>query len=499
MSKQISTRRRHALLGLTVALLAPIAGCQRSADWTVVDVTPVAGEIVAAPIANSSSPRLVGVASCTASGCHGGGKPGQIVGSEYNIWISEDPHAEAFSVLYEEASIRMLQLLDGETNVAPYHDQRCLSCHSTTFAEPRDEAGAVYSDGVGCEACHGPAERWLGPHVAGRLSPATRTKLGIWNTDQLHSRTRICADCHVGGAGREVNHDLIAAGHPRLQFEMGAYLEALPKHWDESRDRGYLGSGFDAVSWAVGQVVTSQVALDQLSRRAAHGEVWPELSEWSCSACHHDLRDDYVRQESLSAAGNLSGRSIAWDDWNHFVPRHFLRAIEQAFQLPATTGQDIESELAELQLLVQSTRSDRSAVTRQAAQLAAKLAGWSNALEQINVDRRALDLLSYHIVADHFEVRHPGWEAAAQVYDAVASMHQSRLELARSTGQLSDSRLSELTTAIADLYQQLVRREAAASPYQYDQLATDEKLDAVLQILRKLEAVQQEPGLRGQP
>jgi hypothetical protein len=39
--------------------------------------------------------KFVGVGSCTAAGCHGGGNPDAIVGSEDSIWISRDPHANA--------------------------------------------------------------------------------------------------------------------------------------------------------------------------------------------------------------------------------------------------------------------------------------------------------------------------------------------------------------------------------------------------------------------
>ena len=60
---------------------------------------------------------------------------------------------------------------------------------------------------------------------------------------------------------------------------MGAYLEALPKHWDESRDRSFHGNKFDVLTWAVGQVITSQAALEQLARRAASAAELSVLDE----------------------------------------------------------------------------------------------------------------------------------------------------------------------------------------------------------------------------
>ncbi len=483
MGNRTKTKLQTRICGLVLAVFAGILGCQRTETRQPILVTPVVQETILTPTPSVSGGRLVGVASCTASGCHGGGKPGEIVGSEYNIWISEDPHSNAFSVLYDEASFRMLQLLDGKDAVAPYADDRCLACHSTTFAPPRDDRGAVISDGVGCEACHGPAERWLGPHVAGRLSTTTKAQLGMWDTDRLSSRAKICADCHVGGPQREVNHDLIAAGHPRLQFEMGAYFEAMPKHWDENRDRSFYGNKFDVLTWAVGQAITSRVALEQLARRATSGQAWPELSEWSCSACHHDLRDDLTRQQSLAKAGNLSGRSIAWDDWNHHLPRHYLHAIERAFRLETSTGRAIEAEIEELQLLVQSTYSDRAAVAERSGKLAAKLGRWAATLEHASVDRRALDLLSFYIAQHHAKAGLSSWSSTAQSYDALASMHQSRLELARAAGQLGDPILGELTVALSNLYSNLVAQVGASSRFTYQPRKALTSLDFIRQIL----------------
>jgi len=481
MGKQTTTTLLQTIGGLALTAMAASLGCQRTETVLPMVVTPVVQETILTP--SAATDRLVGVASCTASGCHGGGKAGEIVGSEYNIWISEDPHAKAFSVLYDEASVRMLQLLDGKETVVPYQDDRCLACHSTTFAPPRDDHAPVISDGVGCEACHGPAERWLGPHVQGRLSAATKAQLGMWDTDQLSSRAKICADCHVGGPQREVNHDLIAAGHPRLQFELGAYFEALPKHWNENRDRGIHENQFDVRTWAVGQAISSQLALAQLARRATAGQAWPELSEWSCSACHHDLRDEQARQKKLADAGNLSGRSIAWDDWNHHLPRHYLRAIERAFRLKSTSGPTIEAEIEALQLLVQNTYSDRTAVAERAGKLATKLGNWAVLLEQATVDRRSLDSLSFFIAQHAAGAGHSSWSSSAQAYDALASMHQSRLELARAAGPSSDPILDKLTGALADLYSSLTAVQGASSRFLFQPQKTRASLNLIRELL----------------
>src|SRR5437870_3137050 len=80
-------------------------------------------------------------------------------------------------------------------------------------------------------------------------------------------RAETCAGCHVGapaGLGaplRDMNHDLIAAGHPRLNFDYATYLRALPPHWAE-KDRdvspaALRPAGDEFPHWLVGRAATT--------------------------------------------------------------------------------------------------------------------------------------------------------------------------------------------------------------------------------------------------
>ena len=43
----------------------------------------------------------------------------------------------------------------------------CLQCHalhSPSRAFTKEKAEDLKKDGVSCEVCHGPAEKWFGPH-----------------------------------------------------------------------------------------------------------------------------------------------------------------------------------------------------------------------------------------------------------------------------------------------------------------------------------------------
>ena len=62
-----------------------------------------------------------------------------------------------------------------------------------------------------------------------------------------------------------MDHDLIAAGHPRPNFEFYAYLAKMPAHWDRTKDQQEQGNAADA--WLVGQVVAAEAAARLLAAR----------------------------------------------------------------------------------------------------------------------------------------------------------------------------------------------------------------------------------------
>src|SRR5262249_29449111 len=124
-------------------------------------------------------------------------------------------------------------------------------------------------------------------------------------------RARLCADCHVGGPEREVNHDLLAAGHPRLNFEFSSFQAIYPQHWCDRDDRARYPD-FEARSWAVGQVVSAQTALNLLAYRANNKKApWPEFAENNCYSCHHDLRGRLGRGQNL----DLGPGVLTLNDW----------------------------------------------------------------------------------------------------------------------------------------------------------------------------------------
>lgn len=250
--------------------------------------TPAPAPIPVPPItaqAGGGGGDYVGPGSCSAVACHGAIRPvpgARILQTEYSTWVAMDRHARATEVLGNTVSQRMARIL-GIGNAL--QAQKCLVCHSLDV--PAAARGRNFAtEGVSCEACHGPATGWLGYHVTKDAKHEESVKRGMYDTKDVVKRTDKCLTCHLGTSEKFVDHEMIAAGHPDLVFELEAFSAAMPRHWREP------AAGADAYkpvrTFAVGQLVHFRASLDRLGRRVK-GPVWPEYAELDCFACHHSL------------------------------------------------------------------------------------------------------------------------------------------------------------------------------------------------------------------
>lgn len=241
--------------------------------------------------ASSGAQRFfyIGVESCAGSTCHGSVTPQKaprtgIRQTEHTQWLTKDKHAKAYAVLLKDRSIQMAKNL--KMAEPPSKSDRCLVCHA--LAVPKELRSASYKveDGVSCEACHGQAEGWLGTHIA--RGQAASLSMGMYDTRNLVKRAEKCVSCHVGDDTRNVDHELIAAGHPDLVFDFETYTAMLPPHWRTAPSDGVGGR-----AWAVGQVVALRESLQRLARRTQQhaAAAWPEFAEFECFACHHDVNN----------------------------------------------------------------------------------------------------------------------------------------------------------------------------------------------------------------
>ena len=285
---------RLQLCLLTILLLAAPALAQEQAP---------------API---KSGFYVGAPSCGSSNCHGSVRPRQVfdvLQNEYFTWLKRDPHAlTAYRVLFEERS-RIIARNLGLS--APASESKlCLDCHAMAVPKERQAKRVEIEDGIACEACHGPASGWIEGHTAEDWTYAQSVQAGMTDLRNVETRAGLCLSCHLGDGGKSVDHDLIAAGHPELVFELENYSQAMPPHW-----KGRAGANV----WAVGQVAAFKEGLDLLARRV-RSERWPEFGELSCEACHHTLKEERWRRGPTGDRPGLPRWSPArWAALRHLV------------------------------------------------------------------------------------------------------------------------------------------------------------------------------------
>src|SRR5262245_36411205 len=345
-----AAQNRRAIFAKAIAMAVVtfyVVAAARAADlWADVHVRPQ---------------DMVGTLSCSAVSCHGGGGPrylsGAAAGGEYVQWLGHsgtysdgrrhydprarlessngDPHAltgqRISSARFQEVLRRASQQADGSVDAGMY--QRCARCHDPGSAtrQPEDispsnqlsgpgqitRSEMATNAGIGCETCHGAAKQWIAVHYERDISRERLLDLGMVDTKNLFLRARLCASCHVGSAENDMNHDMIAAGHPPLRFEQASF-EALigTKHWDD-RPQRKMEPEYEVQLWAAGRIAAAEAALALLEGRAKRaagqqsGSPWPEFAEGNCFACHQPMR-------SLTAGPSQSRSSgtVAWQSWN---------------------------------------------------------------------------------------------------------------------------------------------------------------------------------------
>ncbi len=265
--KGTSTSRRAALVGLLLVLGPDLARAE----------LPV-----------KQSRTHLGVAECASPLCHGAvhtdASTADVRLDEYRTWLQKDSHAKAYRVLLEPRSQRIAQNLG---IAAAETSDLCLDCHATNVPPALRGPRFHLSDGVGCEACHGSGEGWIDSHVAG-ASHAENVAAGMYPTDDPVRRAELCLSCHLGTRDQFVSHRLMAAGHPRMSFELETFSQLQP-HFEIDED--YVrrkGRPDPARTWAVGELVGANAYLELFEARSSEGG-WPEFGVFDCHSCHQSI------------------------------------------------------------------------------------------------------------------------------------------------------------------------------------------------------------------
>lgn len=244
------------------------------------------------PMPFESPWQHLGVATCAGSNCHGSQRPfddSPVMQNEYFTWERKDAHSNAFKLLQGADGKRIADNLGIKDATKA---EECLVCHTDYVAPAQRGRRYAMSEGVACEACHGGAQDWLGPHVSGN-SHQQNLDAGLYPLEDPVARTRLCLQCHLGTGDKPIDHRIMGAGHPPLEFEVGAFTLYQPEHFRVDAD--YLERKPAHVSgarlWAIGQIVAAQLYLEELRspRFKDHG-LFPELVFFDCNACHHPMR-----------------------------------------------------------------------------------------------------------------------------------------------------------------------------------------------------------------
>src|SRR6266853_2089776 len=417
--------------------------------------------------ADNEPVKYIGPGSCAATSCHGSVKPidgSRILQNEYSTWIIKDKHGRAYQALTGDVGERMARILQVGTQAeeAP----KCLACHALySKAELRGREFEI-SEGVSCENCHGPASAWLGPHTTRSWPHGKSIALGMYDTRDVIHRTERCMECHLGTKDKFVDHEMIAAGHPDLFFELDSFSAVMPRHWKVPRETEPGKPAEDAAwvgvrDWSTGQAVQLRAEMERLTWRAKgerfdRKDVWPEYSELSCFACHHALgpAKDSWRQEH-GYAGRRPG-DPAWNSSRYAVFRLLAKQIDSA------SAMDLDRQLLAVSDEMSKLNPDRNVVVSAASAavpLAQRIAG---RLATMQYDQAVALRMLQRIPDDAENIALADERAAEQAAMAMDSLYIAYSKDAK------PANAAEVRAAINGLFQQLEN----PSSYNADQFAS---------------------------
>lgn len=273
-----------------------------------------------------SQDKSLGAATCASSLCHGSietWKDSNVLQNEYVTWVRTDKHARAYTVLLNDLSKEIAKKLGLKQ---PAHkSDLCLDCHAHNPQPAQRDEKFDISDGVSCEACHGPSERWIKSHVELKATHQDNLSKGLYRTENDVQRARLCLSCHLGTQKKLVTHKIMAAGHPRLSFELDTFTQIGPAHFRIDDDwRKRKGSWDGARAWAVGQAVSAQELLGLLLGPRGKDGLFPELVLFDCHSCHHNMSDKRNTAARVGAGPGI----VRLNDANFLMLRQIVRRVE---------------------------------------------------------------------------------------------------------------------------------------------------------------------------
>ncbi len=362
--------------------------------------------------------KYVGPGSCSAIACHGSVSPRnttKVLQNEYSTWVTEDRHARAYTVLTGSLGRQMSAIL----KIGPAEKaQRCLVCHAISEPDAHKARAFDISEGVSCESCHGPSSEWIGPHIQPTAKHADMVRLGLIDNKNLTVRSEECLRCHLGAPGLSVDHELIAAGHPDLAFELDSFTAIEPPHWVEKSLNAMDKNSdplFGVRAWGIGQAVQMRESMLRVARHAQSGP-WPEFSEMDCITCHHSLTGPESWRQKEGYAGRRAG-DPPYNMARYVVFRKFAEEIDPG------TNAELMKATTEVARLITTESPDRLAVEAAAKRAAGVADKLLSEVQSAQYDRARTQRLLKSIAAEADTISRQGERAAEQATMTVDSLY----------------------------------------------------------------------------
>ncbi|WP_394672596.1 multiheme c-type cytochrome [Limnobacter sp.] len=363
---------------------------------------------------HQSPNQSVGTVNCASSTCHGSiaeRTATPVLQNEYTTWLRQDPHTQAYAVLKNAQSQRIAKNLK---LAQPAHEAKvCLDCHSHNVPASKQGPRFDKSDGVNCEACHGPAEKWIKTHVEPKASHARNVENGLYPTSDPYAVAKLCTSCHVGDSSRPITHQIMGAGHPRISIEVETFMALEPPHYRIDDDWRERKGAFDTGKiWAMGQFATSANLLELIAdpKRNRQGIV-PELMMFDCHACHSPMsKKDWSKDLALTPGQpRINNASL-------IMVQAVVRAAAPA-QEPALRG------LIE-QLHIQSTSPAASMqeIERIARSLNSELNRARSVVQKVSFTEPIMEKLLKELVTMAASNQYPDYASAEQAYMSISSV-----------------------------------------------------------------------------
>ncbi len=141
------------------------------------------------------------------------------------------------------------------------------------------------------------------------VSHADSVAAGLYPSELVKERADLCLSCHLGNQDKFATHRIMAAGHPRLSFELDTFTELWrtagrqPHYRVDADYKERKEAVSHSYTWAAGLLAEGRQRLALIIDGKILGDgMFPELALYDCHACHRSMKT--VQWRRLPRHGN---------------------------------------------------------------------------------------------------------------------------------------------------------------------------------------------------